>query len=55
MSERPTWERSRAWIAVVCLTPLPLSAALILDSSRTGILLATIISGLTLVDRKSVV
>ena len=49
MSERPTWERSRAWIAVVCLTPLPLSAALILDSSRTGILLATIISGLTLV------
>lgn len=48
-SERPTWERSRAWIAVACLTPLPLCAALILDSSSTGLLLAAIISGLILV------
>lgn len=49
MIERPTWERSRAWIVVACLTPVPIVAALILDSSRTGLLFAAIISGLILV------
>ncbi|GAA1887446.1 hypothetical protein GCM10009715_36890 [Paeniglutamicibacter psychrophenolicus] len=49
MIERPTWERSRAWIVVACLAPVPIIATLILDSSRTGLLLAPIISGLIMV------
>lgn len=48
-TERPTWERSRAWIAVACLAPVPLLVSVSLDSSSTGLLLAAIISGLILV------
>lgn len=45
--ERPTWERSRSWIVVACLTPVPLLAAFILDWG--GIAVAAIVSGLILV------
>lgn len=47
MTERPTWERSRAWIAVACLTCIPLLAALILQSGNIAV--AAIVSGLILV------
>ena len=42
-TERPTWERSRAWIVVVCLALVPLVAALILNSG--GVATAAIVSG----------
>lgn len=42
-SERPTWERSRAWIVVACLALAPLAAALALNSGSVTI--AAIISG----------
>ncbi|MDF2664275.1 MAG: histidine kinase [Microbacterium sp.] len=46
---RPTWERSRAWVIVVCLAAVPVLAALTLDSGSTGLLVAAIGSGLVLV------
>lgn len=49
MSERPTPGRSRAWIVVALLAFGPLIAALILDTSNTGFLVAVIASGLVLV------
>ncbi len=48
-SERPMRERTRAWILVACLAPLPVLAALVLDSGSTMLLIATIVSGLILV------
>ncbi len=42
-TERPTWERSRAWIVVACLALVPLVAALILNSG--GVATAAIVSG----------
>lgn len=42
-TERPTWERSRAWIVVACLALVPLVAALILNSG--GVTTAAIVSG----------
>ena len=47
--ERPVPERSRAWIVVACLAPLPFVAALILDSGSTVLLVTAIVSGLILV------
>lgn len=47
--ERPTRERSHAWVVVACLAPAPLIAALILDSTSIGLLLGAVVSGLILV------
>lgn len=47
-SERPVRGRTRAWIVVACLAPLPILAALILDSGSTVLLVAATISGLIL-------
>lgn len=38
--------RSRAWILVACLIPLPLIAALVLDASSVTLLVAVVVSGL---------
>ncbi|MFV0429747.1 MAG: sensor histidine kinase [Arachnia sp.] len=46
-TDRPTRERSRAWIVVACLTPVPLLAALMLHSD--SITVAVIVSGLILI------
>ncbi|MFV0320430.1 MAG: sensor histidine kinase [Microbacterium sp.] len=49
MSERPTRGYSRAWVVVAFLALVPLTAALVLDASSTGFLIAVIASGLIMV------
>lgn len=46
--ERPIRRPSRAWVAVACLAPVPLVAALVLDSGSTALLVAVVVSGLIL-------
>lgn len=46
---RPTRRRSRAWLVVAGLAPLPVLICLIFDESRTALLIAGVASGLLLV------
>lgn len=47
--ERPARARSRAWIVVACLAPIPLIVALVLDSGSTVLLVTAILSGTIIV------
>ena len=47
--ERPARGRTRAWLVVVCLAPLPLLAVLFLDVNGTEVLIGVAASALTLV------
>lgn len=48
MIERPTRRRSRAWLVVAGLAPLPVLVCLIFDESRTALLVAGVVSGMLL-------
>lgn len=44
-NERPARERSRAWVVVMCLAPVPIVTALILDSTSPLLLITANLSG----------